>query len=160
MVTNVNYRDLLNSFLNATGSQVSKEDASAFVCDSCGGRCFSADFFEGLTNLNKIDFTTDGSHKILNGIFNGLVNLESLTLNAISGGKVINIPQNVFRGLSRLKTLKLTNHGLDLNQIHARTFFGLKSLVSLDLSGNQNAFDSAKIAEVRKYCDCNVNIVQ
>ena len=93
----------------------------ALTIPSSTHNCVCFVFFSDLNN-NKISSTIEDIH----GAFNGLVSLQSLTLD---NNHIRTIPKQAFTGLERLKELSLNSN--NITQIQGNAFDWLPELTQL-----------------------------
>nr|WLK77139.1 Toll-like receptor [Eisenia andrei] len=92
--------------------------------------------FSGLTKLQWLDFSQNVCGNISTRIFQPLVNLQTLNLAGNRLGRVIetDIDGQLFRGLSKLRWLRLDNN--EMRVMQHMMFSDLTSLQMLNLSNN------------------------
>ena len=88
--------------------------------------------FNGLIQLNSLDLSGNGQNTLSNGVFNGLTQLNSLDL---SNNQLSTLSNSVFSELTQLNYLYL--YGNKLSTLNNSVFSKLTQLNDLDLWGNQ-----------------------
>jgi hypothetical protein len=151
-------RNFSNSFKNDQNNVVDKTHATRFSVSSIIRNCYESDFFDGANELTQISIANGAQIKIPKNFYFGLTNLQYFQMKSDSPtGSIIQLPQSTFKGLVRLKTIKLLDNKLDFSKIHPRLFAGLKSLTEVVLTGNIN-LQNFDINEMKKYCGCNATV--
>jgi hypothetical protein len=128
--------------------------------------CIEPDVFFGLTTLKTFSLNSDEYYRVPIGLFDGLTNLESVSLTGQGGNGGISdgsLPKDIFKGLKKVRTLDLSGNNIDFNaDVDPRIFAGMKSLRTLKISwtnGSPDDYKNTKQNLIRTYCGCNVDVV-